>query len=135
VGLADAVLGRSVAYARTRHAFGVPIGSFQAVSHPLVDARIGVDAARRLVWKAAWFAEHEPPEAARLASMAWVHASGVATRAVTVGLHVHGGIGFTIESDIQLFFRRAKGWATIAGDPRRDLQTLAGTLIGGGAAV
>jgi alkylation response protein AidB-like acyl-CoA dehydrogenase len=134
VGLAEAVLGRAVAYARTRHAFGVPIGSFQAVSHPLVDVRIGVDAGRRLVRKAAWFAEYEPPEAARLASMAWVYVSGVATRAVTAGLHAHGGIGFTMESDIQLFFRRAKGWATIAGDPRRELQALAGTLIGDGAA-
>lgn len=135
VGLADAVLGRAVEYAKTRHAFGVPIGSFQAVSHPLVDVRIGVDTARRLIWKTAWFAEYEPPEAARLASMAWVHAAEVATRAVTAGLHAHGGIGFTMESDIQLFFRRAKGWATIAGDPRRDLQSLAGILVGDHAAV
>jgi alkylation response protein AidB-like acyl-CoA dehydrogenase len=135
VGLADAVLARAVEYARTRHAFGVPIGSFQAVSHPLVDVRIGVDAAQRLVWKAAWFAEHEPPEAARLASMAWVYACAVATLAVKTGLHVHGGIGFTMESDVQLFFRRAKGWATIAGDPRRELQSLAAILVGDDAAV
>jgi alkylation response protein AidB-like acyl-CoA dehydrogenase len=135
VGLADAVLGRTVEYARARHAFGVPIGAFQAVSHPLVDVLIGVEAARRLVWKAAWFAEHEPREASRLAAMAWVHACGVASRAVTVCLHAHGGIGFTMESDIQLFFRRAKGWATIAGDPRRELQTLAALLVGDDAAV
>lgn len=130
VGLADAVLRRATEYAKTRHAFGVPIGGFQAVSHPLVDVLTGVEAARRLVRKAAWFAEHEPPEAARLVSMAWVYATGVATKAVTVGLHVHGGIGFTMESDIQLFFRRAKGWATIAGDPRRELQSLAARLAG-----
>jgi alkylation response protein AidB-like acyl-CoA dehydrogenase len=135
VGLSDAVLVRTVEYTKARHAFGVPIGTFQAVSHPLVDARIGVDAARRLIWKAAWFAEYEPSEAARLASMAWVYAAGVATEAVTTGLHAHGGIGFTMESDIQLFFRRAKGWATVAGDPQRDLQSLADVLVSDHAAV
>jgi alkylation response protein AidB-like acyl-CoA dehydrogenase len=129
VGLSDAVLGRAVEHARTRYAFGVPIGSFQAVSHPLVDVLIGVEGARRLIWKAAWFAEHEPAEAKRLAAMAWVYASEVATHAVTTCLHVHGGVGFTMESDIQLFFRRAKGWATVAGDPRRDLLTLADSLV------
>ncbi|GGL14889.1 acyl-CoA dehydrogenase family protein [Nocardia jinanensis] len=129
IGLADEVLGRAVEHAKTRDAFGVPIGSFQAVSHPLVDVLTGVESARRLIRKAAWFADHEPAEAARLVSMAWVYAAEVATEAVTVGLHVHGGIGFTMESDIQLFFRRAKGWATIAGDPRRELQSLAAILI------
>jgi alkylation response protein AidB-like acyl-CoA dehydrogenase len=130
VGLSAAVLGRTVEHARTRYAFGVPIGSFQAVSHPLVDVLIGVEGARRLIWKAAWFAEHEPAEAQRLAAMAWVYTSEVATHAVTTCLHAHGGVGFTMESDIQLFFRRAKGWATIAGDPRRDLLTVADTLVG-----
>ncbi|WP_157978699.1 acyl-CoA dehydrogenase family protein [Nocardia aurea] len=129
VGLADAVLSRAVDHAKNRVAFGVPIGSFQAVSHPLVDVLAGIESARRLVRKAAWFADNEPAEAARLVSMGWVHATEVATQAVRVGLHVHGGIGFTMESDIQLFFRRAKGWATIAGDPRRELQSLAAILI------
>jgi alkylation response protein AidB-like acyl-CoA dehydrogenase len=129
VGLSDAVLGRAVEYARTRYSFGVPIGSFQAVSHPLVDVLIGVDGARKLIWKAAWFAEHEPAEAKRLAAMAWVYASEVATHAAATCLHAHGGVGFTMESDIQLYFRRAKGWATIAGDPRRNLQDVADALL------
>lgn len=130
VGLSEAVLAHTVEHARTRYAFGVPIGSFQAVSHPLVDVLIGVEGARRLIWKAAWFAEREPADAKRLSAMAWVHTSEVATHAVTTCLHAHGGVGFTMESDIQLYFRRAKGWATIAGDPRRDLLALADTLIG-----
>jgi alkylation response protein AidB-like acyl-CoA dehydrogenase len=135
VGLSDAVLARAVDYARTRYAFGVPIGSFQAVSHPLVDVLIGVEGARRLIWKAAWFADHEPAEAKRLAAMAWVYASEVATRAAKTCLHAHGGVGFTMESDVQLFFRRAKGWATIAGDPRRGLLDLADALLGDRAEV
>ncbi|MCX2931765.1 acyl-CoA/acyl-ACP dehydrogenase [Mycobacterium sp. CVI_P3] len=129
VGLSDAVLSQAVGYARARHAFGVPIGSFQAVSHPLVDVHIGVQGARRLAWKAAWFAENEPQQADRLALMAWVHAADVATHAAATCLHTHGGVAFTTESDIQLFFRRAKGWATIAGDPRRELQNLADVLL------
>ncbi|WP_165607091.1 acyl-CoA dehydrogenase family protein [Mycolicibacter kumamotonensis] len=130
VGLSNALLVRAVQYAQARYAFGVPIGSFQAVSHPLVDVRIGVEGARRLIWKAAWLATHEPPQAKRLAAMAWVHASEVATHAAATCLHTHGGVAFTMESDIQLFFRRAKGWATIAGDPRRELLTLADVLLG-----
>lgn len=130
VGLSEAVLERAVDHARSRYAFGVPIGSFQAVSHPLVDVRIGVEGARRLIWKAAWCAENDTAQMRRLACMAWIYASQVATAAVTTCLHVHGGVGFTMESDIQLFFRRAKGWATIAGDPRRELQTLADALLG-----
>lgn len=129
VGLSEALLSRAVDYAQARYAFGVPIGSFQAVSHPLVDVHIGVEGARRLGWKAAWFAEHEPREANRLAAMAWVYASQVATHAAATCLHAHGGVAFTMESDIQLFFRRAKGWATIAGDPRRQLQALADELL------
>lgn len=131
VGLSDALLSRTVGYVQARYAFGVPIGSFQAVSHPLVDVHIGVQGARRLVWKAAWLAEHEPQQADRLAAMAWVHASRVATTAAATCLHAHGGVAFTMESDIQLFFRRAKGWATIAGDPRHQLQRLADELLGG----
>jgi alkylation response protein AidB-like acyl-CoA dehydrogenase len=135
VGLSEALLDRAVEYVRNRHAFGVPIGTFQAVSHPLVDVRIGIEGARRLIWKAAWFATHEPPQARRFGPMAWVHSADVATHAATVCLHVHGGVAFTLESDIQLFFRRAKGWATIAGDPRRELQSLADVLLASDAEV
>ena len=52
---------------------------------------------------------------------------------IQLGLDLKGGVAFTLESDIQLFFRRAKGWATIAGDPRRELQSLADVLLAGDA--
>ena len=60
VGLGDAALRLGVQYAKDRHAFGAPIGSFQAIAHPLVDAATGIEGARRLVHRAAWFADHEP---------------------------------------------------------------------------
>jgi alkylation response protein AidB-like acyl-CoA dehydrogenase len=128
IGLSCGVLDLAVEHARSRQAFGVPIGMFQGVSHRLADVLIGVEGARRLVWKAAWFADHEPAESAPLMTSAWIHACAVATTAALNGLHVHGGVGFTMESDVQLFFRRAKGWAAPAGDPRRDLQELAALI-------
>lgn len=125
VGLSAAVLDLATEHARTRHAFGVPIGTFQAVSHRLADVLIGTEGARRLIWKAAWFADFEPSASPRLVTAAWINACDVATKAVAACLHVHGGVGFTLESDVQLFFRRAKGWMAVAGDPRRELLRLA----------
>ena len=60
VGIAEGALRLAVDYARDRLAFGAPIATYQGVSHPLVDSHIAVVGARRLVWKAAWFADHEP---------------------------------------------------------------------------
>ena len=72
VGLADAALRRAVEFATNRVAFGVPIATFQAVSHPLVDVAMAVTGTRRLVWKAAWFADNEPGEAHDLIPMAYL---------------------------------------------------------------
>ena len=130
VGLAQGALDLALAYARDRLAFGVAIGSFQAISHPLVDAASSVASARRLVGKAAWFLEHERDRSSSLVSMAFLHAAETANRCATVGIHVQGGFGFTLESDMQLFFRRAKGWALMAGDPQNELRRIAADLLG-----
>jgi alkylation response protein AidB-like acyl-CoA dehydrogenase len=130
VGLAQGALDLSVQYAKDRVAFGVPIGTFQAIAHPLADVATAVEGARRLVWKAAWFADHEPEEAPVLVSMAYLHATQTANRAATVGIHTQGGLGFTLESDMQLFFRRAKGWVLAAGDPQMELCNIADLLYG-----
>ena len=130
VGLAEGAHRIAVDFAKERVAFGVPIGSFQAVAHPLVDVAMAVTSARRLVWKAAWFSEHEPAEAARLVAMAYIFATRTATRSTTVGVHTQGGLGFTLESDEQMFFRRAKGWALVGGDPTAELAVIADQLYG-----
>jgi alkylation response protein AidB-like acyl-CoA dehydrogenase len=130
VGLADAALRRAVDFATNRVAFGVPIATFQAVSHPLVDVAMAVTGTRRLVWKAAWFADREPSEAQDLIPMAYLHAVETGTRAPTVGVHVQGGLGFTVESDMHLFFRRAKGWSLVAGDPAHELDAIAAVRYG-----
>jgi alkylation response protein AidB-like acyl-CoA dehydrogenase len=130
VGLADAALRRAVEFAINRNAFGVSIASFQAVSHPLVDVAMAVTGTRRLVWKAAWYADNEPGQAHGLIPMAYLTAVETGTKAATVGVHVQGGLGFTVESDMHLFFRRAKGWTLVAGDPAHELDAIAAARYG-----
>lgn len=120
IGLGQAALDLGVQYAKERTAFDVPIGSFQAIAHPLVDAANAVDAARRLLWRAAWFCDHEPESVGALALCALIGAGDAAEQAGATAIHTLGGFGFTLESDVQLYYRRAKGWAALAGD-RRDL--------------
>jgi alkylation response protein AidB-like acyl-CoA dehydrogenase len=130
VGIADGSLRLAVDYARDRVAFGVPIATYQGVSHPLVDSHIAVVGARRLVWKAAWFADHEPDAERHLIPMAFAYACRTALQAATVAVHTQGGLGVTLESDAQLFFRRVKGWASVAGSPAAELAVIADALYG-----
>jgi alkylation response protein AidB-like acyl-CoA dehydrogenase len=130
VGLAKGALDIGVQYANDRIAFGVPIGTFQALSHPLADVAGAVAGARRLTWKAAWFLDHDPEQAAAYVSMAYLFASETANTSPSVGIHTQGGFGFTLESDMQLYFRRAKGWVLVAGDPQAELLAIADDLYG-----
>ncbi len=129
-GVAQGALDLAIEYAKEREAFGVPIGAFQAVSHALADVAVGVEGSRHLAWRAAWFCDHEPSNAAEPALVAWLHAREVANRAASVGIHVQGGFGFTLESDLQLYFRRAKGWTVVSGDAHDDLLALADARYG-----
>lgn len=130
VGLADGALRRGVEFAIDRVAFGVPIATFQAVSHPLVDVAMAITGTRRLIWKAAWYADNEPGEARDLVPMAYLAAAETGMRGPTVGVHVQGGLGFTVESEMHLFFRRAKGWTLVAGDPATELDAIAELRLG-----
>ncbi|MDQ7908567.1 acyl-CoA dehydrogenase family protein [Phytohabitans sp. ZYX-F-186] len=127
-GLADAVKRLGAEFTKTRYTMGVPIGSLQGVAHPLADVEIAVAGARNLTRKAAWFLEHEPDARPELVPMAFAEAARAATTAAAVGLHVQGGFGFTLESDVTLHFRRAKGWSVLAGDPRAELLAIGDRL-------
>jgi alkylation response protein AidB-like acyl-CoA dehydrogenase len=129
-GLAREAIDLGAAYARERHAFGVPIGAYQGVAHPLADALVNVDGGRLLVWKACWALDSVEPTGPSLASMAIVFAAHTAWHAAQHSLHIHGGYGFTLEYDIQLYYRRAKAWATVFSDPARELQVLADRRLG-----
>jgi hypothetical protein len=130
VGLAGAALELGVEYAKQRHQFGVPIGSFQAIAHGLADVATAVDGAQLLVREAAWAADEAEADATALARMAFLFAARTAQQTTAVALHVHGGYGFTLEYDIQLYHRRAKAWPLLLGDPRRGALHLADALFG-----
>jgi alkylation response protein AidB-like acyl-CoA dehydrogenase len=130
VGVARGALDISVRYANERVAFGVPIGTFQALSHPLADVRIAIEGVRRLVWRAAWYVDHEPESSQAHVAIAYFRACEVANLSPSQGIHTQGGFGFTLESDLHLYFRRAKSWSLVAGDPRADLAHIADLAFG-----
>jgi alkylation response protein AidB-like acyl-CoA dehydrogenase len=116
-GMGARALEIGVAYVKERHAFGVPIGSFQAVSHGLADAATRVDGGGLLAREAAWAALEEPERFAELAALACAFNAEAAREASYRSLHYHGGYGFMLEFDIQLYFRRAKAWPAQLAEP------------------
>jgi alkylation response protein AidB-like acyl-CoA dehydrogenase len=124
-GLRSTALELGVSYVKARKAFGVIIGSFQAIQHRLADVVVAGDGAQLLVYEAAWARDTGQPEAAALASMAFLFGADCAFRTARECLQFHGGYGFTLEYDIQLYFRRAKAWPLALGDSRREYQRLA----------
>ena len=94
-------------YAKDRRQFDKPLGAFQAIAHYLADAVTAVDGAETLVWEAAW-ARDAGRSHARLAPMAKLFACQTFRDVTAMAQQVFGGVGFTVEYDIQLYFRRAK---------------------------
>lgn len=130
VGIAARAVEIGVAYVTEREAWGVPIGSFQAISHPLADSATAVDGARLLAHEAAWAVDEEPGRAAELAAMAFAFGYETARDATYRSLHFHGGYGFMMEYDIQLYYRRARSWANVFGDPADAYQRVADRRFG-----
>jgi len=130
VGLAAGALELTRIYVLEREQFDVPIGSFQSIQHTLADAKVGIDGAQLLAYKASWAFGEQPARAAELATMALLFAAEQARVTSERGLHFHGGYGVMVEYDIQLFYRRAKGWALVLADPRTELHHLADLRYG-----
>lgn len=135
VGVADRAVELACEYAVERVAFGVPIGTFQAMSHPLADAVTSLDGARLLARKAAWALDRQDPRARELAAMAFSFATRAAEAATYHALHVHGGYGFMLEYDVQLHHRRARAWGRVWGDSDAALRRASAVRYGsrGGA--
>jgi alkylation response protein AidB-like acyl-CoA dehydrogenase len=110
---------------KQRRAFGVLIANFQTIQHRLADNATAVEGARLLGYESAWAHDADLPTAARLATASFLFAAETAFTTASESLHFHGGYGFTLEYDIQLFFRRAKAWPLVAGDRRRLYAELA----------
>jgi len=111
VGTARRMAGMSIAYAKERYQFGVPIGSFQAIQHKLADVSLAVERAQSAVQYAAMALDAGDADRHRAVHTAKAAAGAAATKAAKDGVQTHGGIGFTWEHDLHLFIRRAYGSA------------------------
>jgi alkylation response protein AidB-like acyl-CoA dehydrogenase len=99
----------AVEYAKERTQFGRPIGSYQAVSHPLASSYTELELARSLAWWAAWCVAHDDPEARVAAAAARSEAADAAVTACERAIQAHGGIGFTWEHVLHRLYKRALG--------------------------
>ena len=130
-GLSRESIRLAAAYACERSAFGQPIGTYQAMSHPLADLSTDTDGGKYLTWKAIRdIADAKPEAGAEISLTAWWNID-TAGRAVAQALHTFGGYGLTTEYDIHLYNLRAKAWPLVFGDPSRLLEEAGRRLYAG----
>src|SRR5882672_3288075 len=115
-GGAQKVLDMTVEYAKIRQAFGRPIGSYQGVKHRAADMLVDVENSKSITYYAAWAMDEGVPEGPLAVSMAKAYVSDAYRRVSGAGIQLHGGIGFTWEHDLHLYFKRAKGSEFTFGD-------------------
>ena len=120
--------GDHTQYAKDRHQFDKPLGAFQALAHYLADAATAVDGAEVLVHEAAWARPRAGPSA-KLAPMAKLYACRTFRDVTATAQQIFGGIGFTVEFDIQLYFRRAKELQLSWWDPRTLEELIAAQVL------
>ena len=128
VGLAQMDFEISVTYAKERVQFGRPIGAFQAIQHKCADMVTDVDGARFIMYKAAWSVAENEPDAEMDAHMAKAWCSEATRRVVAHGQQIHGGIGFTKDYKLQLYFRRQKAAELAWGDADYHRELVADAL-------
>jgi len=132
VGAAETALSMTRDYACEREQFGRPIGTYQAVSHPIVDTMLAIERARSLyvAAAAALDSEVEADAIETLTRMANCAASEALWQTTSRGVQLHGGFGFTWECDMHFYFRRALYARGALGDPHTQRQALAAQLLG-----
>ncbi|MEJ7749390.1 MAG: acyl-CoA dehydrogenase family protein [Candidatus Limnocylindrales bacterium] len=121
VGLAQAALDASIPYARTREQFGRPIGSFQGVAFLVADMATEIEAARSMVWRAAWLKD-QGRDYGLAAAEAKLFASEVSARATNSAIQIHGGYGYVTDYPVERFMRDAK--LTEIGEGTSQIQRL-----------
>ncbi|SNQ45298.1 Acyl-CoA dehydrogenase domain protein [Frankia canadensis] len=130
VGLCQRTLDMTVAYVKDRRQFERPVGAFQAVAHRCADMLVDVEAARSLVYGAAWAADVAPGTLARSAALAMAYVGDAARRVTSSAVQAHGGIGFTWESGLHWWLRRAQLDAVLVGAPGHHRQRVADAFTG-----
>ena len=121
VGIAQAALDAAVPYARTREQFGRPIGTFQGVAFMIADMATEIEAARALVWKAAWLKD-QGRDYSLAAAQGKLFASEVSSRVTNAAIQVHGGYGYVTDYPVERYLRDAK--LTEIGEGTSQVQRL-----------
>jgi alkylation response protein AidB-like acyl-CoA dehydrogenase len=132
VGGMQRTLDITVEYAKTRKQFGKAIGTFQAVQHQCADMYLETESSRSAVYYAGWALEENSPDASTAVSIAKMYASDAARTVGNRGIQIHGGMGFTWENDVHLYYRRAKGSETAFGDATFHRERIASAVIDSG---
>jgi alkylation response protein AidB-like acyl-CoA dehydrogenase len=132
VGGMQQTLDITVEYAKMRKQFGKPIGMFQAVQHQCADMYLETESSRSAAYYAAWALEENAPDASVSVSIAKMYASDAARNVGNRGIQVHGGMGFTWENDVHLYYRRAKSSETAFGDSTFHRERIARLVVDGG---
>ncbi len=122
-------LDNTVEYAKTRQQFGKPIGIYQAVQHQCADMFNYSESARSAVYYAAWAVSENDPSAKLAVSIAKGYASDAAREVGNRGVQIHGGIGFTWEHNIQLYYKRAKASEIMFGDANYHREEIARKVV------
>jgi alkylation response protein AidB-like acyl-CoA dehydrogenase len=128
-GGAQKVLDMSVEYAKVREQFGKPIGSFQAIQHKCANMMVQVESAKSATYYAAWAVANHVAEAHLAACMAKAYTSDAYRFVAAEGIQIHGGIGFTWEHDMHLYFKRAKGSEVTFGDATWNRELVAQVVL------
>jgi alkylation response protein AidB-like acyl-CoA dehydrogenase len=129
VGGMQWILETSVEYAKTRQQFGRVIGSFQAVQHQCADMLLLTESARSAAYFAAWALTENDPMAHLSVSMAKAYCSDAFREVANRGIQIHGGIGFTWEHDLQLYYKRSKSSETMFGDAIMHRERIAKLVV------
>jgi alkylation response protein AidB-like acyl-CoA dehydrogenase len=129
VGCMQAMLDLTVEYAKERKQYGKIIGSFQAVQHQCADSYLETESSRSAAYYAAWSLGEKTADASIAVSIAKIYASDAGRTVGNRSIQCHGGIGFTWESDLHLYYRRAKALETMLGDATFQRERLACMVI------
>jgi len=129
VGIGAKAVELAVAYAGEREQFGKKIGTYQAISHPLVDAYVAVELARSLAYWAAWSVAEGDEQTVVACAAANAQATEAAVRACETSIQVHGGIGFTWEHPLHRYYKRALWLEGALGYGREQRAEIAASLL------
>jgi alkylation response protein AidB-like acyl-CoA dehydrogenase len=128
VGVCDRALAMTVAYVKERKQFGVPVGSYQAVSHRCAQMLLDTEKTRSITAFAAWAADADPRRLGEAAAMAKAAASDAGVEVTASAIQAHGGIGFTWEADVHWLYKRALIDASLLGGANQQRARLAALL-------